>query len=413
MTLPPTSTFTWLDYADSDRRQAMDFLSKLGDKSTVDQLGIGTVRDALADILFPGTSTIQTRARYFLFVPWVYRLLEEKRVPADKAEARARDWEIKLILYLAESEDQRGLIGKQSLKGLRRLPSDIYWAGLATWGVRQFAGSQRQFFQDLQRRIEQRRVMQHHRELGEEMGLGAAGAWHGGLPDAPKGFPDIDPELSLSMEEAHYLQERLFTAPLVAESLLSAIVRRGESIDAADKPWLLSYITEFSEVHQQQLFHAQCFSLVMNGAQLLYEWLMAAKQAREDLDLYYDPLAQWVVELGNHAHQLRIWDRDAFWQLVGGGSHNVTGAKGFVENWLTLLGSFTPDVDQLIKDKAYQRLIVEREYQKKGALARLSNKRALELWDDKPGAAALNYRWNNVQTLVDDILTGLQRDVDA
>jgi hypothetical protein len=63
------SSFTWLDYADTDRRQAMDFLSQLGEKGTVDQLGIGTVRDAIADILFPGTSTIQTRARYFLFVP--------------------------------------------------------------------------------------------------------------------------------------------------------------------------------------------------------------------------------------------------------------------------------------------------------------------------------------------------------
>ena len=40
------------------------------------------------------TSTIQTRARYFLFVPWVYRELEAKRVPSDKARDRARKGEL-------------------------------------------------------------------------------------------------------------------------------------------------------------------------------------------------------------------------------------------------------------------------------------------------------------------------------
>ena len=43
-----------------------------------------------ADAFFPGTSTIQTRARYFLFVSWVYRELEKKRVPSEKVRDRAR-----------------------------------------------------------------------------------------------------------------------------------------------------------------------------------------------------------------------------------------------------------------------------------------------------------------------------------
>ena len=40
----------------------------------------GSVRDAFADMLFPWTSTIMTRARYFLLIPWTYQDLERSRV---------------------------------------------------------------------------------------------------------------------------------------------------------------------------------------------------------------------------------------------------------------------------------------------------------------------------------------------
>jgi Family of unknown function (DUF6361) len=35
-------------------------------------LGLGTIRDAFADMLFPGTSAPRIRPRYFLIVPWIY-----------------------------------------------------------------------------------------------------------------------------------------------------------------------------------------------------------------------------------------------------------------------------------------------------------------------------------------------------
>ena len=42
-------------------------------QGAVDELGIGIIRDAFANYFFPGTSTIQTRAKYFLIVPYVLR----------------------------------------------------------------------------------------------------------------------------------------------------------------------------------------------------------------------------------------------------------------------------------------------------------------------------------------------------
>ena len=57
-----TSSFTWLDYSEHERRQVMEFVDQFKDDETRDELGLGTIRDGFADLLFPGTSTIQTLA---------------------------------------------------------------------------------------------------------------------------------------------------------------------------------------------------------------------------------------------------------------------------------------------------------------------------------------------------------------
>ena len=73
------STFTWLDYSEHERRQFDEIIKGFNEKDTRDELGLGSVRDAFANMLFPGVSTIQTRARYFLFVPWVYQEVERRK----------------------------------------------------------------------------------------------------------------------------------------------------------------------------------------------------------------------------------------------------------------------------------------------------------------------------------------------
>jgi len=56
-----TSTFAWLDHSEEHRRQILDVLDLFRERSTVDELGLGTIRDAFADMFFPGTSAPQTR----------------------------------------------------------------------------------------------------------------------------------------------------------------------------------------------------------------------------------------------------------------------------------------------------------------------------------------------------------------
>ncbi len=52
------STFAWVDFDETSRRTMLDVIEKFRDQDTVDELGLGTIRDALSNYFFPGTSTI-------------------------------------------------------------------------------------------------------------------------------------------------------------------------------------------------------------------------------------------------------------------------------------------------------------------------------------------------------------------
>jgi uncharacterized protein DUF6361 len=72
------SIFTRLDYSEHERRRMLDTTAPFGQSTTRDECGLGGIRDAVADLLFPGTGAIQTRAKYRLFISWIYVLLERK-----------------------------------------------------------------------------------------------------------------------------------------------------------------------------------------------------------------------------------------------------------------------------------------------------------------------------------------------
>ena len=113
----------------------LDILDAFREKSTIDELGLGTIREAFADMLFPGTGAPQTRARYFLFVPWTYLRLEGQRVPSAEISRKARRAEIDLIERLLASGESDGVIGRLARATLQRLPSNIYWTGLRRLGI--------------------------------------------------------------------------------------------------------------------------------------------------------------------------------------------------------------------------------------------------------------------------------------
>lgn len=143
------SSLSWIDFDEVERQRARRIMELFDEKDSRDELGLGPIRDSIADHLFPGTSTIQTRLRYVLFVPWIYTMVEQKDVAPDKLAAIARRYEIGLIDGLRAGGEDEGIIGGRAGKNLKRLASSIYWAGLRSWGIRLFPGSQESYFSAL------------------------------------------------------------------------------------------------------------------------------------------------------------------------------------------------------------------------------------------------------------------------
>src|SRR5580692_12366553 len=114
------SAFVWLDYSERERRKMLEVVDLFKEHDTRDELGIGAVRDAFADVLFPGTSTIMTRARYFLLVPWTYQRMEKQRISSGQIAARARRAETDLVEVIEHSDDNDGNIGKVAKTALKR-----------------------------------------------------------------------------------------------------------------------------------------------------------------------------------------------------------------------------------------------------------------------------------------------------
>lgn len=138
----------WIDFSPSDKKKVVDVLNMYADKGAVDELGIGTIRDAFANFFFPGSSTIQTRAKYFFIVSYLLSDAASGRFGFNyqKAYEGFLNEEGVCCEQLAQNasrngESLNGIIGHTALdqdtltlkkSWVIRKPSDIYWSGIRT-----------------------------------------------------------------------------------------------------------------------------------------------------------------------------------------------------------------------------------------------------------------------------------------
>ena len=130
----------WIDFSKSERSKILSVLDLLQENGTLDELGIAPVRDGFSNIFFPGTSTIQTRAKYFLIVPYALKDLERSfeanpnvlRRTLDAIERECGE------CLLDQNRSEIGIIGGRSLlrgQWVKRAPVEIYWNGLRQYRI--------------------------------------------------------------------------------------------------------------------------------------------------------------------------------------------------------------------------------------------------------------------------------------
>ena len=131
----PPAVLAWLDYSEADQRRAQEIVRMFSQPESRDELGLGQIRDALSDTLFPGTSVLLTRARYLLFVPWFYREGARRRHQGSQLSSWVDTQERRLIGALRNGGDSSGLIGGVVGEQVQNLPSTIYWNSLRRFGI--------------------------------------------------------------------------------------------------------------------------------------------------------------------------------------------------------------------------------------------------------------------------------------
>ena len=295
-----SATLTWLDHDAADRDRMNRILALFRERDTRDELGVGVIRDLLADELFPGTSTIQTRLRYMLFVPWIYQQLEAEEWAASDLADEARRREVALVKVLSESDDTAGVFGKRAGGALQRLPSSVYWAGLGIWRIRRFNGSQEQY-QDAIDGIYRTRNNRRHledvaRRRGEAVDAGdglSTLTWHTKMPAPPTEFPKTA-TIHLTQEEAQFIQDQIVTAH--PQSLLARVILL--RLPDVAFPWQHPSMSQFPTEHRELLHHADLLSQTMHGAAILYNLMLAEITVSSELvKARLDDAKQWLLSL--------------------------------------------------------------------------------------------------------------------
>ena len=394
-------TLTWLDLTASDRDKMRRVLDLFKEQGTVDEMGLGSLRDILSDALFPGTSYIQTRLRYVLFIPWMYRRLESRKVgPADLVR-QARKAETDLIGALADSEDE-GVIGVRARGSLARLPSSVYWSALVRWDIFRHRQGQGWYHTNFAK------LADGHGPAGRPDDPGVVWTkqpnWHPWLPCPPASFPQ-EASFTLTRGEADFLRGRL--EEQCAGTLLGWLARKGSDAPAKhfwDDPDARRAPPEIRDTVEL----ARRFSLHVQGIPLLYNLLLAERRHanhggdRELIDWYRAELAEWSAnEAGEDAYEPHVlWD---FVTRRGGGVPDPQ--RRFVETWSKRVTKEGPDA--VTDDDRLRRLVEERERQLKGARARLVNPNRLLDWNGRAGVVRMDFRWVRVRQLLIDLHRGL------
>ena len=374
------SSISWLDTSATDERRMREIVRLFSDVSTLDDLGIGQVRDGLGDLMFPGTSTLHTRPRYFAIIPWIFQRAAKKSTGTELV-SKARLEERKLIEVFRTPPAVDGMIGKVAGKTVRVLPSQIYWSALQRYGI-----------------------------------LCDPKSYTWDVPVSPPAdFPaSLESGLDMTEDEAQWFRERiLVTCP---GSYLAHLFADGLDDDPTEAalPWTHPALVQASDDIKSVVEHARLFSLTINGAALVYNLIVAERYdqlAAGDesyVESYRDALAEWAEELELNREALSGWDLNDFWATVlRGRERNPVGpaTKLFVDDWIARVRA--QDAHDVASSSEIRTMITERERKNKGESSRLNNDRLIKNWRGASGAGRLNYRWGNVQRTLVDVREGL------
>ena len=401
----------WIDFSRKDRNRVGSILDLLRTEGQVDELGIGTIRDGLANSLFPGISTIQTRAKYFFIIPYIlqdFLMLpvaeRKKKLPTDYLENE----EYEVMWYLAEKynhQEGHGVIGiskyKEKNEKIARRPSEIYWNGLNVMKCLDSKGLSSVAFLNKAMKSNEETLVQYISTDGEgdDNDAGFENYFNINVPIHKNWKLNLD--LKLKSTEAEFLRDSILD---VKDSVLSLVVSDDQiysEFESSSKFLDFAKIS-YSKIENKQLRRnvilAHDFAILMQGAHIAYnqelqKQFFGSNCFEEKWQEWYNKFKQNMINYS----EFNVDDLFIF-------SNSTQGyTRDFVQNWFQLLQSESLDLEK----KSI--LIKNQEYRAKGKKARLKFNKKENVSEGKAiGLGLLEYRFMNAKTIVKDIKEGLK-----
>jgi hypothetical protein len=402
------SSIAWIDTSPDEQRRIRELIKLFAQPESRDELGMGQVRDSLSDLLFPGTSTLHTRARYFVLIPWCFQHVTARRRGRDVA-AHVKRAERELVESLRR-DGASGIIGARVGAQVKNLPSTLYWSALVSYGI-------------LTRDLNPDQLTGSISGLDPDADEAAARPrheWHPRVPKAPSGFPrSLDDGIALGglelrPAEASWLRERMVEN--ARDSLLEHLLLADEPPGAISRaPWEDPLCVAVEGGPRHVMEHARALSLLVQGAALVYNVLIAEAYEAAGFDRVREPVAkhsaafeEWLDradELGN----LRAWDSEEFWSLVDNPRISVV-TRRFVDTVAVFVRDGTARTVVDDPGSPLRALVADRERFIKGGQSRLGvNRKLLGAWGGSSGADEIVFRWGQVRRIVTDVHEGLAR----
>ncbi|CAN7255188.1 DUF6361 family protein [Arthrobacter sp. LjRoot14] len=393
-----TSLISWLDASTEENSKMRELVKLFGTPETTDDLGMGQLRDAISNSLFPGTSVLHLGARYMLLVPWAYQTAHHVTRKPEELRKRAEESERQLIGRLKEL-GENSYIGRDAGRNVRQLPSAAYWSALRRYGIVDPETDRSAVAQ----------LMCADAPAPEE-GENAYSVWNESLPKPPDGFPQSEENgLTLSHEEARWLQERILTT--CPGTLLAHVVGSEVSPERGLwAPWLDPACRSAEGEPAQWLKDAEAFSFIHNGATILYQHTLAELSrmtfsADEDtLRPTRELLEAWEDQRGNKRSLLAGWDVDDYLSRAKAMNHSINGNTA---DFARAMLAAALDPGKLIDNEDFRAAVETRERLMKKSNSRFRNERRLRAWKPPTQVASLSFRWAQVRRNVLDIHAGL------
>lgn len=410
----PISSVGWIDFSDNDKQKVLKVIELLREKGTVDELGVGVIRNALSDAMFPCITTIMSRAKYYFIIPRILHNYIFQKPARTTAKQYLRAKENELMQLLAEQnnfEDNTGVIGMTVARQNRdlpphkwgellRKPSTIYWNGLRSLHIYKGDLSLGNLLNEIDKKAEPNNAYTYIPAEGETSN--DRDAEH---KDSPFSLPDYslkwEEELSIELTpaEADFLKHRIIDA--FPSSFLASIVQNKKFtkdflkaknyVEMCEMP----FVKQLSPETRNIIYTARDFWQIMYGAHIRFNILLHKKYGNAAYKKECEELWNgWKKEMKKF--KWKQFNQELMWQVTKEHSYVKSFTERFVKKWIALISSGkygTQQLDLLVEQQ-------ETDNKKTRSKLRVGND---ERYKDWVGIGDMDFRFKNAGIIINDI----------